>query len=267
MNYVLMIIAIIIVLFFAYMYIETYLLRVNSVSFSTDKDALKILHLSDIHINMMNISPKRINKVIRSENPDVIFISGDFISNRKGIPKFLRFLNRISGSCRIITCLGNHEYESYPDSLDELDAFVKQIENKGITVLQDSTELLEKNSNKYKIIGLNGQRRRDINLPLIHDSIGKDTINVILAHNPDLILQIPENAADYMFCGHFHGGQIWTPFNLEFILLRKEKLCRMGIKQGLHKIRGINMYINAGLGCVCFPLRFLSRPEISIYLI
>ena len=88
--------------------------------------------------------------------------------------------------------------------------------------------------------------------------------NIAFSHNPDIVFKIPEGYVDYLLCGHFHGGQIWMPFNLEFRILRNEVLCKMGITRGAHKVKGINLYISRGLGNVCFPLRFLSTPEIAI---
>jgi len=38
----------------------------------------------------------------------------------------------------------------------------------------------------------------------------------------------------------------------------------MGITKGLHKFGDTILYINRGIGNVVLPLRFLSRPEITI---
>ncbi len=84
---------------------------------------------------------------------------------------------------------------------------------------------------------------------------------ISLTHNPDLALHIPAKSVDYMFCGHFHGGQIWMPFNLEFFLLRKDQLCRMGIKRGYHKVNGIKMYIKQGAWKRNGADAAVSRPE------
>ncbi len=91
-----------------------------------------------------------------------------------------------------------------------------------------------------------------------------DGHRVILAHNPDTVFNIPEKAASIMLTGHFHGGQIWMPFRFEFIMLREEKLPRMGITQGLTCFRGLQLYISRGLGCVSIPLRLFSLPELAV---
>ena len=87
---------------------------------------------------------------------------------------------------------------------------------------------------------------------------------VILAHNPDSVFTVPEKAASLMLTGHFHGGQIWMPFRFEFIMLREEKMPRIGITRGLNYFRGQQLFISRGLGCVSIPLRLFSLPELTI---
>lgn len=264
MIYAVFIILCLLIVLLLYMFLETFFLRVNRISFSSRQNGLKILHMSDIHIKYMNVSVKKIQRVIKSEKPDLILLSGDYINSAKNTASFLNFLNKISGYCKTIASLGNHEYEAFSNNENGLNEFIKQIEGKNIEVLQNQTLYFEKDKKKYKIIGLKGKRYVDID-PSEFNTSDEDTTVIVLSHNPDTILQVPDNTVDYMFCGHFHGGQIWMPFNLEYLLLRNDKLCRMGKKRGLHEYNGIKLYISGGLGCVCVPFRFLSVPEISVY--
>lgn len=264
MTYVYILVFIIIMLF-VYMHFETKWVQVNRVDFSKSWKGLKILHISDIHINLMRISAEKVSKIVKAENPDIIIISGDYIRKPADVAKFLDYLEKIKQGYKTYLCLGNHDYKAFNGSLKGLESFMRKIEDLHVEIMQNRHVLIEKNSVKYNLIGLDDLRE---GCPDFEKAV-KDSIpcylNIAFSHNPDLVLELPHNRVDYFFCGHFHGGQIWMPFDIEYKLLRKDKLCKRGIKKGLHKVNGINIYINRGLGNVKVPLRFLSRPEITVY--
>ena len=254
-----------VLLFFGYMRLEASWVQLNKIRFCSDSKCLKIMHFSDIHIRFLRVSTKKIAKIIKNEKPDIIFITGDFITCKNETPDFLRFIDEINFLCPIMFTVGNHEYKSFKHSLLDLENFINDIKQKGCILLDNESLLFEKNSKKYNIIGISEKRYNLHDVKKALSSIDFNFTKIAFSHNPDIVLDLKEGEVDYLFCGHFHGGQIWMPFGLEFKVLRNEVLCKMGITKGLHRINGINLYINRGLGNVLFPLRFLSRPEISIY--
>jgi predicted MPP superfamily phosphohydrolase len=255
---------ILIALLILYMYFETTWLKVERLDFSGSGKGLKIIHLTDLHIYMTGVPANRLRKVVKEENPDLILISGDYINSPLQAADFLVYLHTVCNSYKTIICLGNHDIRSFDDSETGLDNFINEIEALGVKVLRNANVLVEAHGKKYNIIGIDdlGYGMPDIEKAL--KGCVADAPKIALTHNPDIALQIPGKIVDYLFCGHFHGGQIYMPFNLEFFLLRKEQLCRMGITRGLRKINGIKVYLNRGVGNVVVPLRFLSRPEILV---
>ena len=86
---------------------------------------------------------------------------------------------------------------------------------------------------------------------------------IILTHNPDIMLWLPDNAADIVLCGHTHGGQVYMPFNMEFRFMRSDILPKEGYKYGYHYYKNKNrMFITCGLGCSFMPIRFKTTAEI-----
>lgn len=257
---------ILIILFLAYMRFEAGFIKVERVNFTKSRNCLKIIHLSDIHINLLKVPTGKVKGAIQRERPDLIILTGDYIERSGDVEKFLSFLENIKGGYRTYLCLGNHDYKVFSKDRRGLRNFIKEIKSIDVDVLHNRSVYFEKNSRKYNIIGLEDLREGapDIDKAL-KDCCDGTFMSIAFSHNPDIVLQIPENKVDYLFCGHFHGGQIWAPFDIEFKLLRDDRLCKMGIKRGLHRLNGINLYISRGLGNVCFPLRFLSRPEITVY--
>ncbi len=247
-----------------YMYMEAAWVKVERVDFSKSETGLKIMHLTDLHVYLTRVSAGRIRKTILAENPDILLISGDYIDNPIHIPYFLKYLDTFSKGYRTVLCLGNHDLRSLGRKEPDIGRFISDIEAQHVEVLRNSSIVIEKQGKKYNIIGIDDLREGQPDIKKALSGCLPGIPKISITHNPDLALHIPGNSVDYMFCGHFHGGQIWMPFNLEFFLLRKDQLCRMGIKRGCHKVNGIKMYINRGLGNVVVPLRLFSRPEILI---
>ncbi|WP_456049046.1 metallophosphoesterase [Acetivibrio cellulolyticus] len=247
------------------MRIETTMLKVKKVYLTKSAKHLKVIQLSDIHIKFLKVSIEKILNAVDEEKPDFIILTGDYIDNVKQIPTFLSFLEKIKGNHKVFLCFGNHDYKAFYKNEAGLLMFISEIEKRGINVLLNDSLYFEKGSSAYNIIGIEDLRskRHDIKRALEHCK-SNVTANIAFSHNPDIALQLPVGRVDFLLCGHFHGGQIWMPFDLEFKLLRGEKICKMGIKKGLNKLNNMIIYINSGLGNVLFPLRFLSRPEITV---
>lgn len=266
MYIIIVILAIFLILI--YMRAETTMLKESTVNFSTDPKGLKIVHLSDIHINRLYISVRKLTDRLNRISPDIIVMSGDYIEVKKDIPEFIELLEKVVEICPVYMTLGNHDHKAFKYNEENTAGFIKAVEAAGAVVLLNSSIRINKGDSSYRLIGIDDLKhgRPDIEKAFLETgpSFEDGCINIAVSHNPDMVFSLPEGKADYFLCGHFHGGQIWMPFNLEFMLLRDEKLCKMGYTRGLHKINGINMYINRGLGNVIFPFRFFSPPEIAV---
>ncbi|HEY5583747.1 MAG TPA: metallophosphoesterase [Ruminiclostridium sp.] len=264
----LFIIIIFAVILLLYMRIEASLLKKSRINFSTSSKGLKIAHLSDIHIDMLYISTQRLISSLKQINPDIIIMSGDYINKEKDIPKFICLLKQISNFYPVYLSLGNHDHKALMHNSKRIASFINIMQETSATVLLNSNVRLVKNGTTYNIIGIDDLKHGKPDLKKAFHGIlppfKSSCLNVAFSHNPDMVLSLPQEKVDYFLCGHFHGGQIWMPFNLEFRMMRKEKLCNMGYRRGLHKLNGINMYISRGLGNVLFPFRFFSVPEIAI---
>jgi predicted MPP superfamily phosphohydrolase len=217
---------------------------------------------------MLYISTNRLINSLKQINPDIIVMSGDYIENEKNIPKFIKLLKSITCIYPVYLSLGNHDHKAFHHDSNRIAGFISTIEAAGAVVLHNSNVKLEKNSRVYNLIGIDdlihGRPDLENAFKNIAPSNEGNSANIAFSHNPDMLFSLPRNKVDYFLCGHFHGGQIWMPFHMEFKLMRKEKLCKMGYLRGLHKLYGINIYINRGLGNVIFPFRLFSKPEIAV---
>jgi predicted MPP superfamily phosphohydrolase len=249
----------------AYMRFETTMLRTKKVYLTKSSTHLKVIQISDIHIKFLKVNITKITRVLEEENPDMIILTGDYIDNVKQIPEFLNFLEKVRGTHKVFLCFGNHDYKAFHRNEVGLVQFISDMEKMGINVLLNDSMYYEKGSNTYNIIGIEDLRsnRHQVEKAFEHCR-NNVTSNIAFSHNPDIALELPEGKVDFLLCGHFHGGQIWMPFNFEFKFLRHEKLGKIGIKRGLKRFNNITIYISRGIGNVLFPLRFLSPPEITV---
>jgi len=249
----------------AYMRYEAANVKVKKVFFTEGVGHLKVVHLSDIHISLLRVDINKIKKILKKENPDLVILTGDYIDSVRQIPAFLNFLDKIKGNYDIFLCYGNHDYKVFRKNKDGLEKFTLDLEKRGVRVLLNDSVLYKKGEHSYNIIGIEDFRskRHDVKKAL-KNCKNNVTANIAFSHNPDIALELPEDTVDFLLCGHFHGGQIWMPFDFEFKILRHERVCKMGIKKGLNKLNNLIIYINSGIGNVLIPLRFFSPPEITV---
>lgn len=267
---------------FAWAVIEPYILKIEHVNMfdrqltpkpeksspesdlSSDRTRpeLRIAFFSDLHGRGCKIKPNKLCNALLSFAPDIIVFGGDICERRKSAEPGLRYLSYISERANDlgIPCYavrGNH------DVVIPQDAFISH----GFRLLVNETVVVKtKRGNDYLLIGLDDSGRKPRVFPalpyLAEDIPPKHRIGIV--HNPDYIYKVSQANYHSMISGHLHGGQIYLPFKLEYRLLRGDRLPKEGVNRGLFERNGIRGYISRGCGCVLFPLRLFSKPEVSI---
>ncbi|OQO99087.1 metallophosphoesterase, partial [Geobacillus sp. 44B] len=61
----------------------------------SDPDVVRILHLSDLHLEKLSISPDYLYKKLKDEPIDLIALTGDFLDRETSIPKFGPYLTAL----------------------------------------------------------------------------------------------------------------------------------------------------------------------------
>ncbi len=95
----------------------------------------------------------------------------------------------------------------------------------------------------------------------------KSDFTVLLAHNPDLVVEIGRRQnlklIDLCLCGHTHGGQVRLPWIGPVIASS-----RYGVKFAYGRFRhdrtGAEMIVSSGLGCSIIPVRWNCQPEVVL---
>ncbi|MFD2761230.1 metallophosphoesterase [Lentibacillus juripiscarius] len=227
-----------------------------------NKSTLSILHLSDLHLEHISISPAQLAAKLRNEPIDMIALTGDFLDRKRTIPKldpYLRVLQSLEPAYGVYAVLGNHDYV-----LDEnnLTALKNMLENYDVRVLQNGSDTILANGHVINIIGIDDSstNRSDLSAAYQHVENG---MNIVLTHDPNIVLEMQNYKFDYLMAGHFHGGQICYP--KAYHLVKMGKLARQNVIKGLHYYREAPFYISEGLGQTGFNMRVGSRPEITFH--
>src|SRR3569833_2127204 len=88
-----------IALFLLYAHWNTFRLVVREVEITVDKEGgfqeLRVVRLSDLHMERLSISPERIANQIADARADIVVMTGDYLDRYENKDKFMRYLDAI----------------------------------------------------------------------------------------------------------------------------------------------------------------------------
>lgn len=222
---------------------------------------LRILHLSDIHMENLSVSSEKLLAEIHGQPIDLIALTGDYLDRVRSHQKVLDYLLalvQLKPKYGIYLVFGNHDYVLK----ERLLPLKKDIEALGIHVLQNENRTVHIGGEKLVIIGIDDYSTRRSDVKKAFTNV-KDGFRLVLTHDPNVVLKMKDVHYDYLLAGHFHGGQIHWP--RPYHLAKMGKLARQNIIKGLHYDEGKPFYISEGLGQTGINIRLRSRPEITFH--
>ncbi|PLR74956.1 metallophosphoesterase [Bacillus sp. UMB0728] len=223
---------------------------------------IKILHLSDLHLENISISPKELYERIAGKDIDLIALTGDFMDRKRSLPKlapYLQMFNKLEPRYGMYAVFGNHDYVLKGKNFA---ALKKILEENGCRTLQNEHSVIDINGEKLNIIGIDNYSTKHHDVAKSYLGVS-DGYNLVLTHDPNVVLEMKDYKYDYLLSGHFHGGQIHWP--KPYHLAKMGKLVRMNMVKGLHYHNGMPFYISEGLGQTGVNIRIGSRPEITFH--
>jgi len=221
---------------------------------------LKILHLSDFHLNdFPNILDPLIKKLEGLEY-DMAVLTGDFYSFEFPTSKLFKvdygllekLVNSIKAKHGIFAVLGNHDSAT----------IVSKLEGMGVDVLINQEKDINFNDGNIRVIGTD-----DVHYFYTEDaataiSRAKMTWSMALIHSPEAYSIASKANVKLYLCGHTHGGQVCLPGGIAIITNTKSPRYMLKGKWTFNNMVG---YTNVGVGTNTLPYRFFSRPEVAIH--
>lgn len=228
---------------------------------------LRILHLSDLHASD-EVPLSQIAAAIDAGlalNPDVVCITGDFITRREKIPDgYAQVLSRLADAIPSFACLGNHDGGVWTAKFGGAasSAEVRLIlASAGVRCLFNQSVTLNIRGAALQLIGVgdlwSGECQPHAAFPSA--TSGARAPRVVLNHNPDAKDLMRSYDWDLMLSGHTHGGQIGLPFFREHFAPVEDKR----YLEGLHLWENRWLHVSRGVGNL-LGARFLCRPEITL---
>ncbi|MFD1361662.1 metallophosphoesterase [Lentibacillus salinarum] len=241
-------------------------IRINKINImpevNKENPSLSILHLSDLHLENISLTPSELASKLRNESVDIIALTGDFLDRKRTIPKltpYLRVLRDLKPAYGIYAVLGNHDYVLKPNDLKELTTVLQAYD---VHVMQNESDTISVNGHVINIIGIDDDSTNRSNVPLAYQHVKQGT-NIVLTHDPNIVLNMAGYSFDYLMAGHFHGGQICYP--KAYHLVKMGQLAKRDIIKGLQMHDETPFYISEGLGQTGLNIRIGSRPEITFH--
>lgn len=219
---------------------------------------LKIVQISDLHANQFTGQKdvERVTELVNREEPDILLITGDFVSNSpKYIPICAEGLRNISAKYGVFGCLGNHDYYTDPAGVRN------QMGAIGINLLVNSSVNLEINGTKIIVAGIDDLWVGKPDYDATFRAVDFSSPLILMSHNPDTFPTIARYDVDLTLSGHTHGGQLGLKLlgnHYSFVNLVTPFV------RGKFSIGNSKLYVNRGIGTVGPPLRLNSPPEITV---
>lgn len=287
-------------------YIEPSLILTTKLSLSlpslpSDLDGLKILQLSDLHLNdkMSDRYLARVNKHIALFAPDLIVLTGDFLchaqlQDKQRLQEYLKSIPKAPyGSYAI---LGNHDYAQCVSINSKGDYDIakppESLIKKGFEILFSNVELSKHITEEARAIGFHQDLLKiiqDSSLTLLHNEtvvipiknsflnitgLGEYVLGKLQPEEafkkydnryPGIILaHNPDSAAHLQsFPGNIilSGHTHGGQVNLPWMWKRFTRMEDMQLKKGLFHKYGKWIYVNRGIGSI-FKFRWFSPPEL-----
>jgi uncharacterized protein len=235
-------------------------LEVELAGVPAELDGLRVAHLSDLHLGVPSRGERAAEEAvawIAERKPDLVCVTGDLVSRRRGGPLLQRLLARLA-PCFVV--LGNHDYADSRDPFSQLIDPEVFLGVDGVTVLADESVEVVLRGLRVQLVGVEPRTyaRREARPADLADPAA--ALRILLCHFPGIVRRMPDGAFHLVLSGHLHAGQIAIP-----LPGRKLRLAHPRVRhaEGLFRRGSTAQHVSPGVGTTFVPFRFFARPEVT----
>lgn len=228
---------------------------------------IKLLHLSDLHLERITVRERKLNRMIHLLKPDLIVFTGDFVNlsynhDARAEADIRAIIGEWSAPLGVYCVPGTPVVES----LDRVRAFTAGLDN--LTLLLNDWRTLQTPGGALHLLGVVTTHDLPTDRAALDDAMQAapaDGFRLLLAHSPDIAPEAASAGFNLMLCGHTHGGQIRFP--VIGALLSSSQL---GLRyvMGRYAVGRMTLYVSRGIGMEGYGApraRFLCPPEAILW--
>ena len=238
---------------------------IDNAKLNEDYDGFKIVHFSDLHYGstIFESELKNVVKEINKQKPDIVVFTGDLVESGVNLTDddlkvLVKELKKINPNIETFAVDGNHDYNNN-------DYYEKVMEELDWHVLNNTYEFVYgKSKTPLVIVGLKdlmyGKQDYENAFSFLNET-EEDLYTIVLAHEPDQIMEFSNYNFDLVLSGHSHLGQVRIPFiGALYTPVGSKKYY-----DEYYKVNNADLYISGGIGTSTIKFRFFNKPSINLY--
>ncbi len=217
----------------------------------------RIVQITDLHLEPLGDADllKKVVDTINDLKPDMVVMTGDYVTrSAANLVNLAEPLADLKAPAGVLACTGNHDLWAGVSRVS------RALSQHGVKYLINSGIGLQRQNETLWVAAMDSVWGGSPRLAQALKGRPVDAGTVILMHEPDYADLISPKAPPMLqLSGHTHGGQVCLPGG------RPLRLPSWGKKyaKGLFDVGNIKLYVNRGIGCLDFPVRFACPPEIT----
>ena len=219
-------------------------------------DGLRILHLTDIHVDALPATTDIACELVADVAADVAVLTGDYRFRVRGphrqiLPGMQKLVAALQVRHGVYGVLGNHDNAG----------MVPDFEALGITMLVNQSVSIERGGDALHLTGTDDVHYYYTDAAQHALAAAPQGFKIALIHSAELASEAAQHGYALYLSGHTHGGQISLPGGRPILthLSRHRRYAR-----GVWRHGSLQGYTSTGVGVSALPVRFNTRGEVAL---
>jgi predicted MPP superfamily phosphohydrolase len=221
---------------------------------------MRVVHLTDLHISeeLPASYPAQVLEQIRAEKPDLLLLTGDYVSRAERLPLLVGWLQGLPAvHYGAFGVLGNHDYWT-----GQTPAISEALRHAGVRVLTaECASVALTPDHRLALCGSDAPWGPALDPARVKAAQRGAAATLLLSHTPDTVYELEGLGVNALFAGHTHGGQLRLP-GLGALIVPSRYGRRFD--QGHFLVEGTHLFVSTGVGADAPPLRLWCPPEILV---